>query len=376
MDLINYAKTKKLKEDLDSLVIGEFGTGFVTDAMLSDSGVKALLVEKANKINKLLYKTASVTTSGDTTFDSYQTNSLYQHLAYQGADMALVAMVNITSATDPAPVMMSDSKVIDCINMATTNGVKTVMLKPHLGVNWSDGFNRLNYNPSSYATFFDNWKTILLHYASMCDTYDIPVLCVGCEMQQTTVTDYASYWQDIYNTIKAQYPNLMLTYACNQTEWLRTDSGIFANVDYIGLNVYLQLASKPYNSSMTWEDIAPAFYNSYDVIGSGISAIGTANFLSEKYNKPIFITEVGMIPLANGYIELLPSGFDNPANYDYRIYAIMLQALFEVLKSSSNVVGVSIWHSCSAFSYWSDDTDIPNHLAGEEIVKKYFKEVL
>lgn len=40
MDVILLSKIKKLAADIQALVIGQFGTGFVTDTMLSDTGIK------------------------------------------------------------------------------------------------------------------------------------------------------------------------------------------------------------------------------------------------------------------------------------------------------------------------------------------------
>jgi type II secretory pathway component HofQ len=59
--LIN--KVTKLKADLEALVIGQFGAGFVTDAMLSDTGAKATVAEHSTQISQLTDFTA-VTGSG------------------------------------------------------------------------------------------------------------------------------------------------------------------------------------------------------------------------------------------------------------------------------------------------------------------------
>lgn len=332
--------------------------------------------QKANLVHKLTYKAVSNSIQQTTGYDDFHTDTVYEHLEYQGANMSLVMMVNITSATDPNPVMMDDSKIISCINKGLAHNVKTIMLKPHLGVNWSDGFNRKDYAPSDYATFFSNWKTILLHYAQMCNTYNIPILCLGCEQEQNTITTYASYWKDIYDSIKAVYPNLLLTYASNQVEWMRDESGIFENVDLIGFNVYLQWSTTPYTDDMTWEDVASAFYNSYDVIKDGIQMFNRVNFLANKYGKKIFITETGLVPMPYGLITLLPSGYNDSTQYNYYVSAIFLEALFNILKSTDNIVGLAIWHACGMFAYWTTDTSKPGYNVAENIVKKYYGEVL
>lgn len=47
---VNYAKIQRIQDDLDALVIGQFGTGFVTDAMLYESGIKATVTQHSSDL--------------------------------------------------------------------------------------------------------------------------------------------------------------------------------------------------------------------------------------------------------------------------------------------------------------------------------------
>lgn len=328
------------------------------------------LSEKAGLVNKLLYKTVSNTVKNEDDSDLH-TDNIYEHLKYQNANLVLVTMVNITSSTDSSPEMMKDDKIISYINKAKAHDVKTVMLKPHLGVNWQDSFNRTNFKPSDIQTFFENWTDILLHYAQLCNDYDIPILCVGCEQDKITTIEYKSNWNNIYNTIKAKYPNLLITYACNQLEWLKDENAIFENVDFIGLNAYLQWSNTPYNSGITWQDIIPSFYTSYDVLDDGVQFMERVNFLSNRYNKKIFVTEIGVVPTPNGLITVVPK---DTTNINYSISALVYEALFNVALATPNIVGLSIWHIDSPFSYF--DITSTTHNQTEAIIKKYFTEVI
>ena len=184
----------------------------------------------------LKYKTVSTTVTNTYIPDDY----IFRHLQTQGMDCVLVAMVNIQSATDNNPQIMDNSRITTAISIAKARDVQIQMLKPHLGINWSDGFNRKDYVPSNYDTFFSNWKGILLNYASLCVNNGIPMLCMSCEMVDTTKNVYKTYWQDIYNTIKTQYPNLLLLHAPKVWEFNQAGNvETWEYSDILGTNVYV-----------------------------------------------------------------------------------------------------------------------------------------
>ena len=47
---VNYAKIQRIQDDLEALTIGQFGTGFVTDAMLYESGIKGTVANHTSQL--------------------------------------------------------------------------------------------------------------------------------------------------------------------------------------------------------------------------------------------------------------------------------------------------------------------------------------
>ena len=171
-------------------------------------------------------------------------DSALDHLGNIGATVTLCSMVNITSKMDSDPQLEED-RINDTIVRIQAKDLKIDMLKPHLGVNWSDGFYRGEYVPDSNIDFFNNWKRILQKCATICDTHNIPILCIGCEQVQNTQAKFNDKWLEIIQELRQAHPNLLLTYAMageehskwQEREWM-------SQLDFIGMNVYPSYTSK------------------------------------------------------------------------------------------------------------------------------------
>ena len=108
---------------------------------------------KDKSTHKLDYFSISVNLSNDKS----PTDNMYKHMQYQGIDQTLIVMVNINDTSDIEPKTMDKERIISCIDKANSYGIKTVMLKPHLGVNWSDGTKRYNIDYGNNTnTFLSN----------------------------------------------------------------------------------------------------------------------------------------------------------------------------------------------------------------------------
>lgn len=288
----------------------------------------------------------------------------FKHLKKQGMDCILVIMVNVTSNTDAEPEMMDMSRVKKVITIANNKGVKIQMLKPHIGLEWSDGYNRKNYTPTDTAKFFENWQNVLKTYAALCVEYDIPMLCMSCEMSEMTNNKYLSYWKDTYEAVKNQYPNLLLLHApktgdfnnpnCNKT-WQYSD--------ILGVNIYLSYTYKRFTNDeegLDSKDIAKGFYEDQRTN----KMIYNINTLAEKYEKPVFVTEIGCMPWDDGLIDVRCE----KKVRNWYVPKYLAEAVVTYLCNNKHVIGFSWWHTNSPFNYYSDDEDLPL----EEYFKKTF----
>lgn len=330
--------------------------------------------EMTNNLNnyvlthKLNYKTVSTTTGFGSSGTSKPATSSWTHIKTQGADATLVVMVGITSATDSNPTMIDDSIFSGALSDATSAGVKIDMVKLHLGTGYSDGFDRGSYLPSDVPTYFNNWKNICLHYAQLCINNNIPILCIGCEQPNQSVDSNLSYWTTIVNAIKASYPSLLLTYA--PKTWEFCDSGhqkIWSILDIIGANVYLTYTQQALSQAVPiLDDLCQSFYYNFD----GKKVIDNINNLSQTYNKQVFITEIGCMPIDKGLICVKPYDYStelNTPNYDAVMW--LMEASFNSLFRNRNVCGFAWWHTDNPFMYFSDN----EVTSAEQVMIDYIK---
>lgn len=330
--------------------------------LLSDVNNRVGALEKIVGRNYLTYKTISSTlySIGDGISDD-NINAILR----VGGTLAMPIMVTVTNSTDPNIVMQSDDRVQQNIDHVKKMGLAITMLKPHIGLAGGyDGLNRATYTPSDFDTFFKNWKDVMLHYAETCNKNGIPILCIGCEQDKCTDPKYIANWLDIYQSIKAKYPNLLITYAMDGNEAKDIDGHgqIAKAVDLVGINCYPNYINKNYDNSVTQDELIAGWYFEQD----GNHYMDMFDNYVEKYGKPIFVTETGSMPWKDGLARLLSL---QEGDQDFSGQAAAYQATFEAFSQNPNIIGVSIWNTNAPFNFTS-----PNKTTESELVlKKYFK---
>lgn len=354
---------EKIKAD-GLLTIDEFNE-FKNQIMLDVTNRIDILEKKIGR-NHLKYKTVSATIYDNATVD----DSVYRHLATEGAGLSLIVMTTITNSVDPSPVMIDQSVVDEVISKATTANVPITMLKPHIGLaGKNDSFFRGNYDPSDVDAFFDNWGSILEQYGNVCIKNNIPILCIGCEQVKLTNSQYLIKWQKIVTNLRSKYPDLLLTYAMTYNEFSKVDNNgqIAQMLDFIGLNIYPGLTSKQYigdnNQKITLDELIAGYY--YDL--NGVNYHNIIDSYAKKYGKQTFITEYGIEPKPDGltYVEsTMPDVADN-----HDIQALGFTSFFEGLCQNKNVVGSSIWHVNKPFNFYEENAIS----TAEQVLIDYYK---
>lgn len=330
--------------------------------LLSDVNNRVGALEKIVGRNYLTYKTISSTlySIGDGISDD-NINAILR----VGGTLAMPIMVTVTNSTDPNIVMQSDDRVQQNIDHVKKMGLAITMLKPHIGLAGGyDGLNRATYTPSDFDTFFKNWKDVMLHYAETCNKNGIPILCIGCEQDKCTDPKYIANWLDIYQSIKAKYPNLLITYAMDGNEAKDIDGHgqIAKAVDLVGINAYPNYINKNYDSSVTQDELIAGWYFEQD----GNRYMDMFDNYVEKYGKPIFITETGSMPWKDGLARLMSL---QEGDQNFSGQAAAYQATFEAFSQNPNIIGVSIWNTNAPFNFTSPSKTTESEL----VLKKYFK---
>lgn len=341
-------------------------TNEINEAKIILNELKSEYDNFTENIKIVPYKSISVTIAND----NLPSEETFRQIKEMGINITLCPMVNIGSYTDTSMSLMSRDSVKNFIHYSREKEIDVIMLKPHLGINWSDGTYRPSINPSDYNTFFQNWKNVLLHYAQICYEENIPILCVGCEMDKTVQSIYGLTWENICAEIRSVYPELKLTYATTTEDFIRRENATCNAVDFIGVNMYLQWNTRPYNTSMSYKDIVPSFFESYAPISEGFKANDRINELSNKYKKPVFITEIGVIPRETGLQVLKPVDYADRTSENFEISKIVIQAFFETLCKNNNMTGFALWHVKEPFNLFKYDATIGNSVC-TDMIKNY-----
>lgn len=315
--------------------------------------------------HKLKYHSVSVSISPRMNFS----DKVLDRLKNIGASITLCNMVNITSKTDSNPQLESD-RITDAVTRIQSKGLKIDMLKPHLGVNWSDGFYRGEYVPDSNIDFFNNWKQILLKCAEICKQKDIPVLCVGCEQVQNTQAKFTDKWLDIISELRQNYPKLLLTYAMagqEHSKW--RDREWMGQLDFIGMNVYPSYVSKEdFGDNISVEEVVEGFY--YDHTGTAFGK--RMREINRYFNKPIFITEVGVMPQSDGLVTLIGK-YTGQTPQNFHVPALAMEAAFAGwMKDLDFVIGFAWWHVREPFEFFDENSSTMSD--AEQVFKKYVVE--
>lgn len=315
--------------------------------------------------HKLKYHSVSVSISPRMNFS----DKVLDRLKNIEASITLCNMVNITSKTDSDPQLESN-RITDAVTRIQSKGLKIDMLKPHLGVNWSDGFYRGEYVPDSNIDFFNNWKQILLKCAEICKQKDIPILCIGCEQVQNTQAKFADKWLDIISELRQNYPKLLLTYAMagqEHSNW--RDREWLGQLDFVGMNVYPSYVSKEdTGDNISVEEVVEGFY--YDHTGTAFGK--RMREINRYFNKPIFITEVGVMPQRDGLVTLIGK-YTGQTPQNFHVPALAMEAAFAGwMKDLDFVIGFAWWHVREPFEFFDENSSTMSE--AEQVFKKYVME--
>lgn len=376
--------SKTGKDTADALMQVQAGLTTLEAQIKSDGLVKQIDLDKLSDMlnvrmnavehkdifnyrNKLQYKTVSATIY---TKDETVTDEMLTRINATGADLTLVTMVTVDNANDSSPTDISVTTFNDLIDRANKIGLKIGMIKPHIGIaGQHDSFSRKDYLPDNPDGFFENWKDLMLHYAELAKNNGVPILCIGCEMFNQTDVKYLTKWQDIYNTIKAKYPDLLITYAMSQYEFFEPENQgqIASVVDYIGMNIYPSYISSEYKSGLKVSELEGAWWNDWN----GNQFMETLDEYFYEYQKPIFVTETGLMPYRDGLAHLISSYINTDGNENYDAQAIGYKAALEAIAKDSHIIGVAIWHASKPFSFISKDVNTVT--PSEKVLTQYFK---
>lgn len=225
-----------------------------------------------------------------------------------------------------------DAGLSHTANLARKVGIKTI-LKPHIWLTRPNGKWRSDIAMDSaeeWELWFENYHKFILHYARLAEKQQIPMLCIGTELYQSTVK-HPEQWRGIIKEIRKIYSG-QLTYAANFYKEFE-EITFWDDLDFIGIQAYFPLTKKE-NPSLTllkegWQDQIPKL-----------------KVISDQYRKPILFTEVGYKNSSDAAIEpwVWPRQMDlDKVKLSDETQANCYEALFQSLWEEDWFGGVFIW---------------------------------
>ncbi|MBM3182336.1 MAG: hypothetical protein FJZ86_18610 [Chloroflexi bacterium] len=219
---------------------------------------------------------------------------------------------------------------------------------PQLGTNWDQ---------ESWQKWFDSYIIFISHYAQIAEDYNVDLLVIGCELEDTTRRE--DDWRRVIAAVRDVYHG-PITYAANAWQFEAGQVKFWDALDYIGTNAYNYFFG-PINGS-TVADMKQA-YQPY---------LQRLEKLSNDYGKQVIFTEFGAMS-EQGYNSGTMRDW-MATSYNGQEQADHYTAFFESIIDMPWVKGVILWDVYTS-PLQGGPNDISYSFIGkpaEEIVRQYF----
>jgi hypothetical protein len=278
-------------------------------------------------------------------FSSASANQAFQTIASLGSNsVELTVRIWTDSHTsndvfaDPQKTE-SDASLLAGFQAAESAGLSVVF---KAAISPLDGSSTYSLAPSDAASFFANYKAEIVHLATIAQEGGVATFAIGNEMGSLTGPQYRSYWTDIISAVRQVYHG-DITYAAATDE--ASHVSFWDQVDTIGVNTYPPLTS---SETPTVADLIHAWtevpYNPYYAAAFDYkSPVDFLHSLSDQFNKPVLMTEMGYRSIEGTAIS--PSTLSTNVTADANAQADAYNAFFQVWAThgGSWLKGVELW---------------------------------
>jgi len=259
------------------------------------------------------------------------------------------------NATDLTP---SDADLIHIISKAHELDLK-VLLKPHVDIQ-SPGQWRgeiVFSEEDDWQVWFESYRQIINHYADLAQQTQTEAFSVGTELVKTS--DRSNDWERVVEEVRSRFSG-KLTYASNFDEignvtWWNT-------LDYVGVDAYFPLPTQSENPTV--EDLEATWINQ--------GYLSTLKQLSEEYNRPILLTEIGYrsVKGANN----APWQWQDHPEIDLALQANLYEAALRTFSKQEWVAGMFFWNWLTNTNQGgkNDPDYTPKGKPAEDILRSYY----
>lgn len=228
------------------------------------------------------------------------------------------------------------------------------MLKPHLWVRdaWVGEIEMTNED--DWEAWFANYRAFILDYARLAEELNMPMLCVGTELEKTSQRE--KEWREIIAEVRKVYSG-KITYAANFTEFEKVK--FWDALDYVGIQAYFPLA-KDHNPDL--EELK----SSWDTYLPSIEKV------VRKFRKPVIFTEIGYCNTIDAAVE--PWVWPNERKemqFSEEVQARCYEAFFQSVWKKEWLAGVFFWKWYPQRHQREPDFT-PQGKAAERVMTQYF----
>ncbi len=249
--------------------------------------------------------------------------------------------------------------------MARKHGIKT-LLKPHIWLrNRNDGkwlSDIAMDNEADWQSWFEHYRTFILHYAQLAEKNGIEALSVGAELH-ATVKLRPDDWRKIIAEVRQVYRG-QLTYCANWYQEFE-DVKFWDELDFIGIQAYFPLSEK---ENPTIDELKKGWQAHVEAIEK----------IRKQYQKPVIFTEIGYRSTADAAIkpwEWLRSSSNVFSEAELQTQASCYEAFFQTFWNKDWFTGAYIWKwfptSGRGFRRGSDPFT-PQNKPAEKVMAKWY----
>ncbi|MDP2638433.1 MAG: hypothetical protein Q8P26_05225 [Candidatus Levybacteria bacterium] len=313
-------------------------------------------------------KSASIVPRSSTDFSSDSFKESLINLKSTGANYVSLIIPLYQSDANSTTIFNgwntpTDESLIDAVNYAHSMELK-VSFTIHMEM--ASGGWRANINPSDRTAWFKNYGDKVRHYSLIAKNHGVEEFALGAELYNMTSQSVnftnTQNWNDLISSVRAIYPGI-LTYSSQRggssynEVW---EIGFWDKLDYLGLSAYYSLAS--YTDNPTVDQIKSSWnqINNQEVLP-----------LSQRFSKPLIITEVGYIS-ANGANKEPWNWLGGGVNLT--LQSNLYEGLFSFWDTQSFLKGIHLWD-------WSSDPNAggsgstgytPQDKPAQDVMTKWF----
>jgi hypothetical protein len=240
----------------------------------------------------------------------------------------------------------------DLIDYAKSKNLRVILMPIVLLDNPRGNEWRGTINPEDWTGWWDSYRQLLHHYATICERHKVDMMSVGSELVSTE-SKYDE-WRLAIQTVRWAYKG-MITYSANWDHY--KDIPFWEDLDVMSTNTYWSLGD---DHNVTLEEIQRRWA---DIQKSILS-------FARGKGRPLYFTEVGWCSLRNAASE--PWDYTQEQEpIDLKLQARLYEGFFRSWQGKEGFGGFSVWEWSPGEGGPKDRGYTPENKPAEKVIREW-----